>query len=186
VTEQTASREDSTAWSDPEGGASARPAGMIENQRDNPKDSMKEKQMRTVRSARGGHRATRATSRGLTLVELVIVITIIGVLTAAISIGVLKAQKSANVGAAKTACSTIRNATMQWKAINPGSDCATVDQLKAEKDLDTGFSLKDPWGNLYKVSCDQDEINCTSAGPDRKEGTDDDIHVPQIDTAESK
>jgi general secretion pathway protein G len=125
-------------------------------------------------------------SRGLTLVELVIVITIIGVLTAAISIGVLQAQKRANLGAAKTACSTIRQATMQWKAVNPSSDCATVEQLKAEKDLDTAFNLKDPWGNPYKVSCDADEITCTSAGPDRKEGTEDDIHVPAPDTTENK
>ena len=41
-------------------------------------------------------------------------------------------------------------------------------------------------GQPYKVSCEQDEITCTSAGPDRKEGTEDDIHVPQIDTAEGK
>ncbi len=123
----------------------------------------------------------RAVARGLTLVELVIVITIIGVLTAAISIGVLNAQKKANVGAAKTACSTIRSATQMWRASNPSQDCPTVDQLKSEKDLDTGFSLKDPWGGLYKVTCDTDEITCTSPGPDRKEGTDDDIHVPQID-----
>ena len=159
--DQTVSRVGSTAWN----------------------EGAKENEMRNVRNAvRGRH----ALSRGLTLVELVIVITIIGVLTAAISIGVLQAQKKANVGAAKTACSTIRQATMQWRAVNPGSDCATVEQLKAEKDLDTGFSLKDPWGNPYKVSCDADEINCTSAGPDRKEGTEDDIHVPQIDTTEGK
>jgi general secretion pathway protein G len=128
----------------------------------------------------------RAASRGLTLVELVIVITIIGVMTAAISIGVLNAQKKANVGAARTACNTIRSATMTWKATNPAADCPTVEQLKTEKDLDTGFSLKDPWGGLYKVSCDADEISCTSSGPDKKEGTEDDIHVPQIDNAESK
>jgi general secretion pathway protein G len=136
---------------------------------------------RTKRAALG-----RVASRGLTLVELVIVITIIGVLTAAISIGVLQAQKRANAGAAKTACSTIRSATMQWKAVNPGADCPTVAQLKTERDLDTGFSLKDPWGNLYQLACDTDEITCTSAGPDKKEGTDDDIHVPQIDPNEGK
>jgi general secretion pathway protein G len=138
--------------------------------------------MRTTRN----HRTRRAASRGLTLVELVIVITIIGVLTAAISIGVLKAQKTANIGAARTACDTIRNAVMSWKGLNPGGDCPTVDQLKSEKDLDTGFNLKDPWNNPYKVSCESDEISCQSAGPDRKEGTEDDIHVPKVDTTEGK
>lgn len=130
--------------------------------------------------------ARRAASRGLTLVELVITITLIGVLTAAISIGVIGAQKRASVQAAKTACNTARQATMQWKAVHPSEDCPTVDQLKTEKDLDTGFNSKDPWGSVYKLSCDSDEIACTSAGPDRKEGTDDDIHVPQLDTAAGK
>lgn len=128
----------------------------------------------------------RAKSRGLTLVELVIVITIIGVLTAAISIGVLAAGKKANIGAAKTACNTVRQATMQWKAVHPSEDCATVEQLKADRDLDTGFSLKDPWGSLYKLNCDNDEITCTSPGPDRKEGTEDDILVPAAEAPESK
>ncbi|MGH7269809.1 MAG: type II secretion system protein [Polyangiaceae bacterium] len=139
-------------------------------------------------AAASGRRArfVRASSRGLTLVELIIVITIIGVLTAAISIGVMQAAKHANVGAAKTACSTVRQATMEWKAVNPGGDCPSVEQLRTEKDLDTGFSLKDPWGNLFKVSCDDDEITCTSAGPDKKEGTADDIVVPQADTTNSK
>jgi general secretion pathway protein G len=151
---------------------------------------LKEKQMQSIQNA-GVHLGARyrvraAASRGLTLVELVIVITIIGVLTAAISIGVMKAQKRANEGAAKTACSTVRQATMQWKAVNPGSDCPTVQQLKTERDLDTGFNLKDPWGNPYQLACDSDEITCSSAGPDKKEGTEDDIRVPQVDTTESK
>ncbi len=135
---------------------------------------------RTIKTTRS------ASSRGLTLVELVIVITIIGVLTAAISIGVMQAQKRANLGAAKTACNTVRQATMQWKAVHPSEDCPSVEQLKKEKDLDTGFSLKDPWGMLYKVACDSDEITCTSVGPDRKEGTEDDILVPQPDTSSGK
>jgi general secretion pathway protein G len=65
--------------------------------------------------------------------------------------------------------------------VHSGEDCPTIDQLRQEKILDTGFSVKDPWGSLFKVSCDTDEITCTSPGPDRKEGTDDDIHVPQAD-----
>jgi general secretion pathway protein G len=127
-----------------------------------------------------------AGSRGLTLVELIIVITIIGVLSAAIAAGVLNAGKKANIKAAAIACDTIRGATMQWKALHPSEDCPTVEQLKTEKELDTGFSLKDPWGTPFKVSCDSDEISCSSSGPDRKEGTDDDIHVPQPEQPEKQ
>lgn len=125
----------------------------------------------------------RGASRGLTLVELVIVITIIGVLTAAISIGVVAAQKKANIGAAKTACGTARSATVIWNQDHTSGECPTIDQLKQSKVLDTGFNNKDPWGNPLKIVCDADEIVCTSAGPDRKEGTEDDIRVPPADTS---
>ncbi len=125
----------------------------------------------------------RGASRGLTLVELVIVITIIGVLTAAISIGVVKAKQTADKGAAKTACSTARSATLIWQNEHPTDGCPTIDQLKQTKVLDTGFNSKDPWGNAFKLACDTEEIVCSSAGPDRKEGTEDDIRVPPADTA---
>jgi general secretion pathway protein G len=130
---------------------------------------MRSKRFRAVR---------RAAMRGLTLVELVIVITIIGVLTAAISVGVMKAKKTADIGTAKTACNSVKSASLLWKNAHPDQDCPTVDQLKKEKFLDTGFIPKDAWGNPYKVACDVDEITCTTAGPDRKEGTEDDIIVP--------
>ncbi len=123
----------------------------------------------------------RAKSRGLTLVELVIVITIIGVLTAAISIGVMAAKKKADVGTTNTACNSIRSATILWKNSHPGDDCPTVEQLKSEGLLERGFSAKDPWGNQFKVTCDVDDINCATNGPDRKEGTEDDIRVPPPD-----
>jgi general secretion pathway protein G len=120
----------------------------------------------------------RAAARGLTLVELVIVITIIGVLTAAISVGVMKAKKTADIGTAKTACNSIKSATVLWRNAHPDQECPTVEALKKEKFLDTGFTPKDAWGNPYKIACDTDDIVCTTAGPDRKEGTEDDIIVP--------
>jgi general secretion pathway protein G len=123
----------------------------------------------------------RAVSRGLTLVELVIVITIIGMLTAAISVGVMAAKKKADVGTTNTACNSVRSATILWKNSHPGEDCPTVDDLKHEGLLERAFNSKDPWGNPYKLTCDVDEITCTTAGPDHKEGTEDDIQVPPPD-----
>ncbi len=128
----------------------------------------------------------RAASRGLTLVELVIVITIIGVLTAAISIGVMAAKKKADVGTTNTACNSIRSATILWKNSHPGDDCPTVDQLKSEGLLEKSFSSRDPFGNQFKLTCDTDEITCSTAGPDHKEGTEDDIHMPPVDQTSNK
>jgi general secretion pathway protein G len=108
------------------------------------------------------------------------------VLTAAISIGVMSAKKRADIGTTGTACNTARGATVMWKNSHPGDECPTIEQLKQEKFLGSDFALKDPWGNPIKLSCDVDEITCMTAGPDRKEGTDDDIHVPKVDTETPK
>jgi general secretion pathway protein G len=127
----------------------------------------------------------RAAARGLTLVELIIVITIIGVLTAAISVGLMKAKRTADIGTTTTACNTARQATVMWRSNHPGDDCPTIDQLKTEKFLGSDFNSKDPWNGQIKLSCDTEEVTCLSAGPDRKEGTDDDIKVPKGDTSGS-
>jgi general secretion pathway protein G len=140
--------------------------------------------MNSMIAAKTGKTAVRrVASRGLTLVELVIVITIIGVLTAAISIGVMKAKAQADRGTTSTACNTLRSATILWKNAHPGEDCPTTDQLKQEGLVEKAFSSKDPWGNQFKLTCEVEEITCQTNGPDHKEGTDDDIRVPPADTA---
>jgi hypothetical protein len=80
------------------------------------------------------------------------------------------------VGAARSACSTIRQATILWMAVNPGRGCPNVDELKV--DLDAAFGSRDPWGGGYEIRCFDDEIICVSPGRDRKRGTEDDIVVP--------
>jgi prepilin-type N-terminal cleavage/methylation domain-containing protein len=125
----------------------------------------------------------RASARGLTLVEIIITITIIGMVTAAIAVGVMKNAKTANIKIAQTACDNIRSQTVVYKTTHTGEDCPTVDQLKQSGELDKGFNVKDPWGQPYKLSCEADDITCTSTGPDKKEGTDDDIIRPAPDSS---
>jgi general secretion pathway protein G len=47
-----------------------------------------------------------------------------------------------------------------------------------DKFLDTGANNKDPWGQEYTVACSEDDIVVSSAGPDKKSGSGDDIRVP--------
>jgi hypothetical protein len=79
----------------------------------------------------------------------------------------------------RTACASVRSAAIIWRSVRPADQCPTTEQLRDDTVLDPSFNLKDPWGNPYKVACDVDEITCTTAGPDRKDGTDDDVSVPE-------
>ena len=83
-------------------------------------------------------------------------------------------------GTVRTGAATVRAAAFFHLNSHPG-DCPTVATLKASGLLDRGFSPKDPWGNAYDVSCEDDEITVHTNGPDRKAGTEDDIVVPPPD-----
>jgi hypothetical protein len=81
------------------------------------------------------------------------------------------------VGATKTSLRCIQTATEIYVNVHPGT-CPTVDALRSEKILDSGFSEWDPWGSQFVIACNGDEFTVTSPGPDGKLGTDDDIIVP--------
>ncbi len=149
--------------------ARARPCGVTTTRRDFDEGDADANRSNCQRQATARQRAS---SRGLTLVELVIVITIIGVLTAAISIGVLKAQKSANIGAAKTACSTIRNATMQWKAVNPSADCADGRAAQGREGPRHGLQPEGPVGQPLQglVRRRRDHLHERRPRPERGDG----------------
>jgi general secretion pathway protein G len=125
-------------------------------------------------------RPLRLHARGLTLVELIIVISIIGSLMGIIAFAIFQRKATADKELAKTACSQFRSAILLYRTTHPDGDCPSPQQLKAEKEIDSTTNIKDAWGIQFKITCDE-EIVCTSAGPDRKEGTDDDIRVPPLE-----
>jgi general secretion pathway protein G len=45
-------------------------------------------------------------------------------------------------------------------------------------ELDASSGTNDPWGSPYKVVCDDESTIVSSFGPDKKEGTTDDIRFP--------
>lgn len=64
-----------------------------------------------------------------------------------------------------------------WRA-NHGNECPTPQRLKDEKELDEASDCNDAWGSPYKVIRDDDSTTVYSFGPDRKEGTRDDMRFP--------
>jgi len=121
----------------------------------------------------------KAAARGVTLVEVLIVLTILTLISGGVVVGVLPQLKKAQIETAKNNAVAIRHAVTRWKLNNSGGECPTMSQLIQDKQIDSASKATDPWDSQYKITCEGDEIYVTSAGPDKKEGTDDDIRVPE-------
>jgi len=123
------------------------------------------------------HRAHRAVHRGMTLIEIMVVIAIIGILSTAIGVGVVNYMQKAKVDATKAQLRTVANAVDLYAAENDfPSDLRVVleDKLVKEK------QLVDPWKEdfiySYPGSRNPDNIyDLCSKGPDKVEGNDDDL-----------
>ena len=122
----------------------------------------------------------RRITRGVTLVEVLIVVAIIAMVAGGVTVFALPRYKEAQVRSAETWARTIRAAIQNWQAASNETGCPTISQLVQEKHLDPGTSLKDPWGQEFMLNCTEDEIFVSSPGPDKKKGTKDDIQIPKV------
>lgn len=122
----------------------------------------------------------RAAERGMTLIEIMIVVSIIAMVAAGVAVVAIPKMKDAQIKSAETGARTIRNAVSQWQlAENEYGECPNVTQLVQDKQLDAGQTTVDPWGEEYEVSCADDEVVVSSKGPDKKKGSKDDIVIPK-------
>ena len=117
--------------------------------------------------------------RGVTLVEVLIVVAIVAMVAGGVTVFALPRYKEAQIKSAETWARTIRAAIQNWQAATNETSCPTVSQLVQEKHLDPGTSTKDPWGQEFTLNCTDDEIFVSSMGPDKKKGTKDDIQIPK-------
>jgi prepilin-type N-terminal cleavage/methylation domain-containing protein len=121
----------------------------------------------------------RAAARGVTLVEVLIVVAIMSLIATTVVVAVIPKFQKAQEDTALNSAREIRNAVVRWRATRGGDQCPTVSQLVTDKEIDTASKIDDPWGSAFKIECTDDEVTVSSPGRDKKEGSADDLAVPK-------
>jgi general secretion pathway protein G len=127
----------------------------------------------------------RASERGMTLIEIMVVLVILGLIAAAVGVNVVKRQEEANLRKAKTDVQNIASQGVDAFRVMRGRYPSTEEGLGVlvkegflRANNDKG-SLTDPWNNeyvyLYPGQKNADSYDVKSWGPDGNPGTQDDI-----------
>ncbi len=120
---------------------------------------------------RSGRRRSR---RGVTLVEVLIVVAIMAVIAGGATLLIIPSFKKAKVQSAKVGAEAVRQAVELYQSDADGNECPQVKDLVDAKKLPAN-KVDDPWGKPYKVLCDEGEVHVISLGKDGQEGTGDDV-----------
>lgn len=117
----------------------------------------------------------RGKKRGVTLVEVLIVLAIMALISGSAVFLVFPALAEAKYDTAVLSAQTVRKAAELHLNIDGADGCPTVDDLVNSRKLEKG-KTNDPWGTPFKIECKEgSEIRVSSPGKDKKEGTPDDV-----------
>ncbi len=120
-------------------------------------------------------RALRSSAKGMTLVEIMVVIAIIGILSTAIGFGVVNYLKSSKAKACKLQINKVAKSLTIYYA-DEGDYPDSLSDVQGIREND----LTDPWKNELRYNSsstrgDGEEFDLCSDGPDKQQGTEDDI-----------
>ena len=124
-------------------------------------------------------RIARAANRGVTLIEILIVLAIVGLIAGGVAVVAVPKYAEAQKKQAQTDARTIHPAAEKYRVDHPGEQCPTVELLREKKELSQASKITDPWDTPYKIFCGEEDVAVMSFGPDKKENTNDDIRVPE-------
>jgi general secretion pathway protein G len=133
-------------------------------------------------NARALRKRRLARARGVTLIEVMIVVVILGLIAGGVAVAVFPKFTEAQIKTTRTSAMELRRATETWRATHASDQCPTLEQLRADKAVDSASKLTDAWDDPFKIVCQDDETVVSSFGHDKKEGTADDIIVPETNS----
>jgi general secretion pathway protein G len=132
-----------------------------------------------------GMKPPHASERGVTLVEVLIVIALIALISAGAAIAVAKLVPDQKRKIAETEARTTRQLAQSYVALGNAVECPSVSDLLKEGLIDDSSRTVDPWQNPYRITCTEGRMVVSSNGPDRTLGTPDDISVPAAQTGQA-
>lgn len=119
----------------------------------------------------------RSRRRGMTLVEIMVVVAIIGMLMGAVAVGAMSTLEKAKVKNTKAMIHTVEQALVHYQTDNTDSCPKALSELVAQKYINK--EPKDEWGQPLIFTCpgvhNPDSADIVSKGKDKQEGTADDI-----------
>ncbi len=133
--------------------------------------------MKEANETRVVTRAARCAEQGMTMLEIMIVLAIIGLVMSAVGVGVYANWKKSQIKVARISVNEIAQKTIQYMTDNSNECPKSIDDLVAQKYMPK--KQKDPWNRDFILRCpgtiNTDGIDVISLGPDGQEGTADDI-----------
>ena len=128
---------------------------------------------------------------GMTLLEIMIVVSILAVMMTYLATNLTKTQDSAMIDTAKMGMQQIMQPLQMYKLHNKTypNDQQGLDALVTNPGNAKSWrgpyieksKLKDPWDNSFRYSLENGNPKLYSNGPDGQEGTEDDIEFPEAE-----
>ncbi|MCD6498130.1 MAG: type II secretion system protein [Deltaproteobacteria bacterium] len=125
---------------------------------------------------------SKASQAGMTLIEIMVVVMIMGLIMSAVGYSVFRWYRSAQKKTSRATVDTVVKAIWKWsqdEAENGDSDRTCPEKLDVlvPEYIKSKRSIKDAWGKRLKFRCDGDRICVYSLGPNKKDdgGGGDDI-----------